>query len=92
MQTWKELFPQGRLIFYEGDDPEGFVSEIKARFGFDPSLNNPSWGEWIDSWTETDPTYVETGDKTTHPGFVGYAFHCPADLLDAIYTEYEMGS
>jgi hypothetical protein len=35
--TWKELFPDGRFIFYEGDDPDAFAKEIKARFGFDPS-------------------------------------------------------
>jgi hypothetical protein len=31
-----ELFPEGRFIFYEGDDPKRFRREIKAEFGFDP--------------------------------------------------------
>jgi hypothetical protein len=35
-REWSELFPTGRFIFYEGDDPEGFRREIKAEFGFDP--------------------------------------------------------
>lgn len=30
------------LFFYEGKDPEGFVEEIKQRFGFDPSKDE-SW-------------------------------------------------
>jgi hypothetical protein len=37
--SWAELFPNGRVIFYEGDDPEGFVAEIKKRFAFDPSAD-----------------------------------------------------
>jgi hypothetical protein len=36
--TWRELFPEGRHIFYEGDDPEGFCAEVRAEFGFDPSV------------------------------------------------------
>jgi hypothetical protein len=35
--SWKRLFPEGRTIFYEGDDPEGFRQQIKAEFGFDPA-------------------------------------------------------
>jgi hypothetical protein len=42
MKTWKELFPAGRHIFYEGAKPAAFAKEIKARFGFDPS-KQPSW-------------------------------------------------
>jgi len=30
--TWRELFPEGRTIFYEGDDPETFAQEILADF------------------------------------------------------------
>ncbi len=45
MRKWSELFPYGRLIFYEGDDPQGFVEEIKAKFGFDPSKDNSGWDE-----------------------------------------------
>jgi hypothetical protein len=43
--SWAELFPAGRRIFYEGDDPRTFADEIKTRFGFDPSENNPRWNE-----------------------------------------------
>jgi hypothetical protein len=28
--------PDGRFIFYEGDDSRGFRRQIKAEFGFDP--------------------------------------------------------
>jgi hypothetical protein len=37
---WADLFPEGRVIYYEGDDPEGFVAEIKKRFNFDPSADD----------------------------------------------------
>lgn len=34
---WSQLFPNGRTVFYEGDDPKGFVREMKKKYGFDPS-------------------------------------------------------
>jgi hypothetical protein len=43
MMTWSELFPDGRKIFYEGNEPEAFTEEIKQKFGFDPSEDNPKW-------------------------------------------------
>ena len=42
--TWQTLFPEGRLIFYEGDDPTGFCEEILKNFGFDPSKSD----DWDD--------------------------------------------
>lgn len=66
---WGEMFPDGRIIFYEGDDPKGFCKEIKERFGFDPSEGNRNWNRRC-----------------------GYSFDCPGKHLDAIYTEYPMGS
>ncbi len=75
--TWRELFPDGRVIFYEGDDPAGFVTTIKAEFGFDPSAD-PGWDEWVE-WETI--------------GFRSYAFRCPPDHLDAIYSgRFPMGS
>jgi hypothetical protein len=35
LPTWATLFPEGRYIYYEGDDPIGFIKEIKEKFGFD---------------------------------------------------------
>jgi hypothetical protein len=37
---WSELFPEGRVIYFEGDDQESFVAEIKAKFNFDPSKDS----------------------------------------------------
>jgi hypothetical protein len=42
--TQRELFPSGRQIYYEGDNPEGFALEIKERFGFDPRISS-GWDE-----------------------------------------------
>ncbi len=77
-RSWSELFPTGRTIFYEGDDPEGFALEIKEKFGFDVTSAPPPSAEPYASWTE--------------PG--GWSFHCPAVLLDEIYGtgKYRMGS
>jgi hypothetical protein len=44
-RTWAEMFPEGREIFYEGDNPNAFANEIKEKYGFDPSENNPNWNE-----------------------------------------------
>lgn len=76
--TWSSLFPEGRHIFYEGDDPTGFVSQIEAEFGFSPARDS-RWGEQID-----DEDFSLTS----------YSFHCPAEHLDAIYgtDRFPMGS
>lgn len=44
IRTWAEIFPGGRCIVYEGDDPGRFVREIKEEFGFDPSQDY-RWGK-----------------------------------------------
>lgn len=90
--TWDETFPDGRTIYYEGDDPEGFREIIRGEFGFDPAdahgrnglTGQPdpgSWGEWNPG--------EDGGD-----GYSSYSFHCPAEHLDAIYASgrFPMGS
>jgi hypothetical protein len=39
--------PNGREIFYEGDDPDGFVAQIKREFSFDPSQDE-GWNREFD--------------------------------------------
>jgi hypothetical protein len=34
-----ELFPEGRHIFYEGDDPAGFIKEMKERYGLEVTVS-----------------------------------------------------
>ena len=43
--VWEDLFPKGRDIFYEGNDPRGFRAEMRAKFGFDP-ITSPPKGYW----------------------------------------------
>lgn len=45
MRPWTDFYPDGRHVFYEGDDPHSFVREMKTKFNFDPSENNKSWNE-----------------------------------------------
>ncbi len=74
--SWRNLFPEGRHIYYEGDDPAGFVEEVRVKFGFDPAAD-PNWG-------------IRIGERE---GFDSYSFHCPAELLDSIYSgRFPMGS
>lgn len=78
--TWADLFPDGRDIFYEGDDPDEFAAEIAAKYGFDPRTDM-RWWDVIDGGDGMEP-------------FVSHRFRCPAHLLDAIYgnDKYPMGS
>lgn len=80
IKKWSEMFPNGRHVYYEGEDPEGFVKEMKAKFNFDPSKDNPNWSMWID----------KEGDN---PGFFSYGFDLPGHLMDAVYGgPYPLGS
>jgi hypothetical protein len=64
-KTWAGLFPEGRRIYYEGDDPADFVRRIKVEYGFDPAAD-PHWGKHF------------RGDEEGN-GWVSYSFHCPAE-------------
>lgn len=46
LPKWSQLFPDGRYIFYEGDDPKGFVKEIKEKFSFDIPLDLDDYKEF----------------------------------------------
>lgn len=90
--SWAEIFPGGRDVYYEGDDPDGFTAEIKNKFGFDPAASPhkfgfgpaltpaPYWGETVNGGDTETPT-------------VSYPFHCPAEHLNAVYGgDYPIGS
>jgi len=97
--TWRELFPNGRSIYYEGDQPEQFRQQILDEFGFDVASPehrahytdtgdprpNDTWPEWI-PWND--------GIPRDEDGFWSYSFHCPEEYLDAIYgsDRFPMGS
>jgi len=72
--TWQELFPDGRYLVYEGEDPVWFVAAIEREFGFDPSAD-PAWGK---DWLSGDP-------RNPDPFGRSLWFHCPAAHLQAIY-------
>jgi hypothetical protein len=78
LPAWSDLFPEGRDIFYEGNDPVGFVRQIQSEFGFSPA-SDPRWGERID------------GDGLS---FTSHSFYCPSEHLDAIYgnNRFPVGS
>jgi hypothetical protein len=40
---WPELFPEGRHIFYEGDEPGKFAQQVHSEFGFDVT-KDAKWG------------------------------------------------
>ena len=69
--NWAKLFPEGRDLYYEGENPEEFAEAIREEFGLDPSADL-LWGKRI-----------EGGDGQA--GSTTYGFHCPAEKLDGIY-------
>jgi hypothetical protein len=73
-KTWDELFPEGRTICYEGDDPAAFCEEIRVLFGFDPSAD-PVWEK---AWMNGDPDWPDVFGRTCW-------FHCPAAHLEGLY-------
>ena len=87
--TYREMYPQGRHLYYEGDDPDGFADTIAAEFGFDPRdetnccMYGPDWGYHPELWK-----YIP------EVGFTPRDFHCPAEHLDAIYgsDRWELGT
>jgi hypothetical protein len=78
--SWADLFPDGRVIFYEGDNPDEFVTTIRREFGFDPSADT-QWGAQIPVEGPESP-------------YISYAFLCPPGLMDVIYGDdrFPLGS
>ncbi len=78
--AWAEdYWPNGRQIYYEGDEPETFAATIEDEFGLDVTSDR-AWGQVIDD---------DDGGS-----FVSYGFICPSELLGDIYysDRWPMGS
>jgi hypothetical protein len=97
--TLRELFPDGRTIFYEGDDPQAFRRQVQAEFGFDPAgapgvyANNLSGGLPGEDYADLQAMPAEIKSSTWDAEH-GWQFHCPPEHLDAIYESdrWPMGS
>lgn len=63
LATWSELFPHGRDIFYEGDDPAAFARQIEARFGFNPAADL-AWGVSCRFFCPSEHLDAIYGDET----------------------------
>jgi hypothetical protein len=84
-----DLHPDGRNLWYDGDDPDGFVAELKARFGFDPS-KSPTGGRLL--WGVPTPPRADDPEREW---CTAYPFYCPPQHLDAILSDendYCLGS
>jgi HNH endonuclease len=69
--AWAEdYWPNGRHIYYEGNEPAVFAATVKAEFGLDVTSDN-EWAQIIDD-----------GDGSS---FTSYGFDCPSELLGQIY-------
>lgn len=58
--SWDEMFPEGRVVFYEGDDPENFEQEMKS-IGID--VNYSLENKWMNpcDWREMRSFYIPSG-------------------------------
>jgi hypothetical protein len=85
--TWAERFPEGRTLFYEGDDPGAFREQIQAEFGFDPAecpgvyANQPETTDYGALNAMAAEAKQPTWDEDH-----GWQFHCPAAHLDTVYA------
>ncbi len=50
--SWASRFPDGRVLFYEGGEPERFVAQVKEEFGFDPSAAPSQPYDYEYGWDE----------------------------------------
>lgn len=94
MSTWRELFPEGRHIFFEGEDPAAFIDEIRRLYGLDPLLFEVTqWrdGEIICNYRNPDPAGLIREFPFKTDAFT-VSLDCPPAILDEIYTGYPMGS
>ena len=83
-KTWRELFPYGRTICYDGDA----VWRIRPRDQTGIRLRSVCRSGVAGAWQNGGPQYGEDDWGRTH------WFHCPPEHLDAIYASHRwpMGS
>lgn len=82
LRKWSEMYPSGRWVVYEGDDPAGFRAEMIEKFKFDPAMVP-------DSRTETG---FAGNDLWNEDG--SWQFICPGRCMDDVYGggDYPLGS
>ena len=78
--TWVDLYPEGRLFWYEGDDPDGFAAEVMVRFGLDVTARIPDFMD--DELHHNYPWGTVTTDENGLDPVTSYEFYCPPELLD----------
>ena len=77
MNDWNQ-----QIIAEFGIDPAGDECQPAP----DPEWRRPGWGQWIE-WADDRPADEDEA------GFMSYRFRCPAEHLDAIYSDrFPMGS
>jgi hypothetical protein len=58
--SWDDLMPDGAIRYYEGDDPEGFAVEMRARYSFD--VTETFEDEWSrTNWEEHRSFFIPAG-------------------------------
>jgi hypothetical protein len=76
--TWDDLYPDGAIRYYEGDDPDGFAAEIKAEFGFDVTEGGEE--QIIDKWGGDCGSYRWAWNEEC-----GFSFLIPSGYVEAVY-------
>ena len=93
LPSWSEMYPKGRWVFYEGDNPDGFVEMMKSRFGVDvtdPEKRLPDGWGW-GQCRECDARWHQPFDHDGDPRHDNrhYGFWCPREIIDQTYGNDE---
>jgi len=59
--NWDDLMPYGRVVFYEGDDPESFAQEVHEEFGIDVTAPAPANWEYQPDWEGAGSFFIPPG-------------------------------
>ena len=81
---WDDLRPNGRVVYYEGDDPDGFAAEM-LELGIDVHSPCP-WEPW-DPTGELKPAGSQFGKPSFDLDPFGrtYMFFIPPGRVEEIY-------
>lgn len=59
--SWDQLFPEGRVVFYEGDDPTTFAREMRELYGIDVAAPAPAGFPYQPTWLEAESFFIPAG-------------------------------
>ena len=81
----RRSWENGRNLFYEGDDPDGFAEAVKTKTGFDPRTSPPLPDEFFICHPGSGCGCGKWAEDSHHRPFAGYPFYCPDRFAEAVH-------